>query len=150
MPEYAPAPQENPYLPALKEETLWWLREGGTVRLSNYSLLALHQARLLENLRAAVRYEKDLYERTRDIHLEGEAERIITGALYQFIRRPAPEWQVQPEVHWKNARDFVATLPKRLDTVWEWSGRPRSLSGATIYNWLEQHISTICPYVCPA
>jgi hypothetical protein len=150
MPQYAPAPQRNPYLPALEEETIWWLREGRTASHFVAGLGPEHRARFLESLRAAVRFEGETFEQTHSVNLEASAKKVITGALYAFIREPADEWQVQPEAHWRNARHFVVTLPARLHAVWIWKGRPSSLSAATIQEWLTENISSICPYICPA
>jgi hypothetical protein len=58
MPEYAPAPMENPHLRALEEETIWWLNEGRLAAQQNLGAMVAHQARFLEELRAALQYEK--------------------------------------------------------------------------------------------
>jgi len=150
MPEYAPAPMENPHLRALEEETMWRLKEVSTAVHRNLPAMVPHRARFLKELRAALHYEKQLYEHTRDVRLESEAERLIVGALYQFTWQPDPQWNIRPEAHWTHARRFVVTLPSRLDAVWHWSGRPPTLTVETVRLWLKENIVTICPYICPA
>jgi len=150
MPEPAPAPMENPHLRPLKEETMWWLTDARVAASHDYTAVIVHSARFNEALRGVLRYETQLYERTRPVRLESAAQRVIVGALREFIRQPSPEWHVQPETHWTHARRFIVTLPKTLDEVWEWRGRPQTLTADAVFLWLKEHIVTICPYICPA
>jgi hypothetical protein len=150
MPEAAPAPIENPYLRALEVETMWWLTEGMAAGIANPTAVSLHENRFREELHAAVHYEGQAYERARGIHLESQAERLIVGALKEFIRHPSRQWHVQPPTHWARARRFIVTLPSTLDAVWEWGGRPPSLNAEAVRLWLKENIIAICPYICPA
>ena len=150
MPEPAPAPMENPHLRALEEEAMWWLKEGPLAAAQNLIVVNSHEAQFKRELRAALQYEKQLFERTRDVRVESHAESLIVGALNEFIRHPNPRWNVQPQTHWTLARRFVVTLPSTLDAVWQSGGRPSSITAVDVHHWLEEHIASICPYACPA